>query len=384
MDFYIFNNGLVVEKGMSGSDQRVYQWSQIFKKKGHKITLFIPKVGFKRFQKFGFKLIITSHIRAEKWGYFLTYLWQAYQGCLAVLRLKITSRKIIVYSSSDLIADSLPALLMKFKNKSAKLVCGLHLLAPLPWRGFTHVWQKGFTYPSPKSFYYFFTQRIVIFFLKRLANLVLVSNSGDRKFLLKKGFLPNQVLVTYGGVDFRLISKEKFSIKYQAAWIGRLHAQKGIDDLFKAWVLVVKKMPKAKMAIIGESDLRGYFHNQPYSRLLKKNVVFTGYLDGKDLFDVLKSSQLFLCPSYYESFGIVMAEAMAVGLPVVAYDLPIYKEIYPQGLIKVPISNFKQLGIKTMELLVNDQKRKKIAKEAIFTGKNFNWEKTANTILKYL
>jgi len=383
MHFYIFNNGLLVEKGMSGSDQRVYQWSQIFKKKRHQVSLIIPKVGVNRFKKFGFRLIVTTD-RVPLHGDFIAYLYQAWKGIIVVWKMGKIPRDIIIYSSSDLIADSLPTLLLKIRNRKNKMICGLHLVAPPLFKGFAGVWQKGLTLPTLKEIYYFVSQRIIIFFLKYLADLVLVSNPLDRDFLLRKGFKKNQVLVTFGGIDFSLIPKKKFRVKYEAVWVGRLHAQKGVNDLFGAWEKVTETYPLAKLIIIGEPDIEEYFRHCQYSKYLQKNIVFAGYLEGKEKFRIIKESKLSLCPSHYESFGMVIAEALAAKVPVVAYDLPIYKKIYKGGIIIAPIGNINRYSEQIISLLKNEDRRKILSEEAFQVGKEFQWEKTAEKILSSL
>lgn len=382
LHFYIFNNGLVSEVGMSGSDQRVYQWSRIFKKWGHRVTLLIPRVGWNRFKDFGFDLIVTTNINTLKFGYLTAYLWQSLRGCMKAIEIGEISSNSVIYSSSDLIVDSLPATLLKVKNRQAKLICGLHLLAPNPFKGFTKVGRRGLVFPRPQNVYYFLSQGLVVWLLKHLADLVLVSNHLDREFLLRKGFKADQVLVTYGGVDFKLIPQKELPIKFDAVWVGRLHSQKGVADLFSAWKEVVARFPKVKLAVVGEDDLQDYFRKQRYYLTLKDKVFFTGYLAGKDLFRLLKSGKIFLCPSYYESFGMVIAEAMAASLPVVAYDLPVYRRIYTQGMVRIPLGDTARFAEAAIRLLSHPKERERLAAEAVRLAIQFNWQKTAEKILQ--
>lgn len=367
---------------MSGSDQRIYQWSRIFHQKGYPITLFIPGVGFDRFKDLGFELNVTTNINLAKFSYFLAYLWQTLKASWLVLRKGKISQRAIIYSSSDLIADSIPATLLKVKNRQAKLICGLHLLAPNPFKGFTRVGRRGLVFPRPQNVYYSLSQGLVVWLLKHLADLVLVSNHLDREFLLRKGFKADQVLVTYGGVDFKLIPQKELPIKFDAVWVGRLHSQKGVADLFSVWKEVVARFPKVKLAVVGEDDLQDYFRKQRYYLTLKDKVFFTGYLAGKDLFRLLKSGKIFLCPSYYESFGMVIAEAMAAGLPVVAYDLPVYRRIYTQGMVRIPLGDTARFAKAAIRLLSHPKERERLAAEAVRLAIQFNWQKTAEKILQ--
>jgi len=98
----------------------------------------------------------------------------------------------------------------------------------------------------------------------------------------------------------------------------------------------------------------------------------------------MQSCKLFLFPYYYESFAIAVAEAMACGLPVVAYDLPTYHDIYPKGMIRASLANTNLFAKKVLNLLTNDKLRNRLTKEAIKVASNFTWEKPAQLILDQL
>lgn len=377
MKFIIFNNGLMVETGLSGSDRRALEWTKIFLKKGFKVKMYTSVFGRSRYQDFGPNLSLTI-VKDSKFvprNTFFIYLFRAIRSIFLILNV---GRNDVFYSTSDLLPDAIPAFFGKLQNKKNKWLTGCHLLATNPFRDY----QGNFKRPSLKGIYYFLSQKIILLLAKYYADLVMVSNNLDRKNLLRKGFKGNQVVVTYGAVDWKLVnSVEPQKTKYQAAFIGRYHPQKGLDDLLKVWKIVCRKFPKAKMAMMGELE-------QLLPKIkelgLEKNIDFLGFIDGVDKLKVLRSSKIFLFPSHYESFGIVAAEAMAVGLPVVAYDLPIYEDIYPEGMIKVPLGNWHSFTDEVEELLTNSNKYKEISVAAIKMARKFSWEKTAETIIDNL
>ncbi|MGD9129887.1 MAG: glycosyltransferase family 4 protein [Candidatus Woesebacteria bacterium] len=399
--FYIFNNGLLSNDGMSGSDQRVLHWSKIWKKKGQQITILTAEFGKKRFKKYKFNLKITDKSQLVN-NILFTYLWRTLKTCCLIKKLPKLKKKSVIYSSSDLIVDSIPAILLKIKNPQAKLICGLHLLAP-PLEISKNI-KKYFTghnlnlkiqqshsdiakykfCPTVilKSAYFYFSQKFILWILKKYAYLILVSNHLDKKNLVTRGFSKKKLLVTYGGVDFKQIFLSKKQKKqYEAVWIGRLHPQKGIDDLFECWRLVIEKLPTAKLLIIGEKNLVQYFIQNKNYQKLKNNVDFASFLTGATLFKKIQTAKILLFPSIYESFGIAILEAMACALPVVAYDLAVYKKIWTQGMMRVKTGNVEALAKASLNLLTNDSKRKKLGKAAQKHSQQFTWEKSANKIL---
>jgi glycosyltransferase involved in cell wall biosynthesis len=61
---------------------------------------------------------------------------------------------------------------------------------------------------------------------------------------------------------------------------------------------------------------------------LSSSVRFTGFLEGRKKEEVLEEADIFVLPSYHESFGIAVAEAMAWGLPVIVTDaVALYEEV---------------------------------------------------------
>lgn len=380
---YIFNNAILSEKGMSGSDRRVVHWSNIFKKRELDVAIITSRFGKSRFRGKGFKLIITGGVDFRKVGIMKASFLQIILGLRKSNKLSL-KKEDIIYSSSDLPGDFFPAFLAKIKNRNCKFFCGLHLVAPNPFKGFKKGYQQGFSLPSFSGIFYFLIQRLTICLLKKLSNFVMVSNHLDREFLLKRGFSKDQVIVTYGAVDKNLIPKGKIKKEFDACWVGRLHSQKGIEDIYLIWLEVVKKLPKAKLLIIGESNLEEDFQKRSCLSELKSNIYFSGYLGGKELFKAIKKSNIMLCPSYYESFGMVIAEGMSCGLPVVAYSLPVYEKIYGANILKSEIGNWKKFAESVIKLIEDKKKRLYFSDKSIKVAASFTWEKTAKEILKTL
>ena len=380
LKFYIFNNGLISARGWSGSDQRAFHWSQFFKKVGHQVTLSIPKLGVARYQRLGFKLIITDKSGPKQTGLLTIYLSRVFKTLKLVKHWPVLQERAVIYAASDLIVDSLPALWLKRKNPRTDLIVGVHLLAPNP---FLSRICPGIRL-NARAIYFYLSQQLILFWLRRRADLVLVSNSLDRQKLIKRGFSAKQVLVTWGGVDRQRLPSRPPAKKYAAAWVGRLHPQKGVNDLFSVWRQVMTERPEAKLVIIGESKLKEFFEKQTYAQQLRANLVFTGWLAGRKLFQTLSSARLFIFPSYHESFALAVAEAMACGLPVIAYNLPVYRRIWTQGMVRLPIGQANRLSQSVLNLLKNSTKRKRLAQAAKKQSQKFNWEKPAQKIISRL
>jgi len=104
----------------------------------------------------------------------------------------------------------------------------------------------------------------------------------------------------------------------QALFLSRIHKKKGILDLIQAWLDV--KPENWKLVIAGNSDdstwqsILDTYQNQI---CFQKSVVYVGFVDGLDKEKLYKESDVLILPTYSENFGLVVAESLSVGTPVV-------------------------------------------------------------------
>lgn len=143
---------------------------------------------------------------------------------------------------------------------------------------------------------------------------------------------------------------------FDVAWTGRVHQQKGITDLLATLTFLKKNRPRFRAVIIG--NVQAALTPQIEALGLKEHVHFTGFVSEREKYRLLKSSRVFLMPSKYESWGIVIGEALACNLPVVAYELPAYRPVFGQLLRYVPPfdqNQFCQVALMTVqEAFVNN------------------------------
>lgn len=100
--------------------------------------------------------------------------------------------------------------------------------------------------------------------------------------------------------------------------LGRLHPKKGIDRLVTAWSKIAAQFPDWWLRIVGPSELgcRAALERQ-IERLGAPRVILDGPLYGADKWNAYREAGLFVLPTLDENFGMVVAEALAAGVPVV-------------------------------------------------------------------
>jgi glycosyltransferase involved in cell wall biosynthesis len=109
------------------------------------------------------------------------------------------------------------------------------------------------------------------------------------------------------------------------AYVGRLAAEKNLEMLLESWRLLPGR-EKYRLLLIGDGPLRPRLERCADSR-----VIFAGYWYGYELARLYASADLFVFPSLSDTFGNVILEAMASGLPVVAFQVPGPGDILREG-----------------------------------------------------
>jgi glycosyltransferase involved in cell wall biosynthesis len=148
-----------------------------------------------------------------------------------------------------------------------------------------------------------------------------------REQLLNFGFRPSEISPMSFGLDTITICGVPEPEKtYDLAWIGRVHRQKGIEDLLEALRVLASKMPGFRAVLIG----KGAEQLRPDIERLKltKWIDFPGLVSEHDKMRLLKASRIFLMPSRHEGSPRTVGEALACRVPVVAYDVPNYRPLF--------------------------------------------------------
>lgn len=115
--------------------------------------------------------------------------------------------------------------------------------------------------------------------------------------------------------------------------IGRLDPEKGHAELLEALARIVTTAPDVRLLVCGSTFTRdnydNYLKNLARQLGLEENVIFAGF--RRDIPAIMGASDIFCLPSHNEAFGMVFVEAMAAGLPVVAYRAGGVPEIVVHG-----------------------------------------------------
>lgn len=241
-------------------------------------------------------------------------------------------------SPSDFAPDVMPIYYLR-KEHSFNWIASLFLFIPGPLENIINKYK----FPLIKYVIYFVYQRWLFSKMLHKADLFLITNDYDKKYFSNK--FKKRIFAIYGGVNPEQINEatklwDKKKI-YDAVFCSRLHPQKGISQLLEVWSMVVKKIPKAKLVVIGNGD-KNYenFLKQKAKKLnLTGNIYWMGYVNDVDKYLIYLKSKIFVHGTIYDNNGMVAAEALSTGLPVIMYDLPKLRKVYTEGCIKIKIGD---------------------------------------------
>jgi len=182
----------------------------------------------------------------------------------------------------------------------------------------------------------------------------------------------------YNVADFLLkynLPQDKFKILFA----GRICTGKGVDLLIQSAPEIIKQFPDLIFLMAGSDFTNELDDLKKMARKLgvEKYFYWLGNLSRSDLISAYFTSDLFVLPSRYEAFGIVLAEAMRAGLPIVATNYSAIPEVVKNketGLL-FELNNFKDLTEKICILINNDALREKMSCAGREESKKYDWGK---------
>jgi len=155
-------------------------------------------------------------------------------------------------------------------------------------------------------------------------------------------------------------------------YVGRVAYEKDMDILNESYRKIKSKYDNTALIITGNGN---------YMDTCKENfpddTIFTGFKSGSELSEIYASSDIFVCPSSTETFGNVVLEAMASGLPVIGADAGGIRETIKDGYngLRFEAKNAKDLEENMDKLMNNNYLRKYIIKNGLKFARSKTWDK---------
>lgn len=224
---------------------------------------------------------------------------------------------------------------------------------------------------------------------------IVVSTDQEKKDLYRLYKIsPRKVWIIPAGVDldrFQPLNKSQareslgLTEQHILLYVGRIDPLKGLDTLIHAMTMI-RDLNNSRLIIVG-----GELNVDPeLNRLielttqvgLQDKITFTGALEQKRLPEYYSATDVFILPSYYESYGLVTLEAMACGVPIVAARVGGPRTLIKEGVTgylipwRCPEPYAERIDI----LLANSSLRESMGATARNIAQDSGWEKVANRL----
>ena len=252
----------------------------------------------------------------------------------------IEGKKNVVISSSHFLPDVLPALKYSFFKQKVTRVVLIH-----------HIVQHMNRPTNINNLLALFQEKICFAIIKKYYDKIIVVNTGVKAKLIEMGF-EQQILVSANSVGQEYFEDSVKAIAdrdIDVVFLGRLMPQKGIDDFIKIIQQLVLEMPQLKVVMLGTGPEYDRLKSEIVS--LGLPVKMPGFVSNSRKTKILKESKLLVFPSYEEGWGMAIAEALASGANVIAYQLPVYKEVFESNLDTVAIGDVESMSLKAIKIL---------------------------------
>jgi len=243
-------------------------------------------------------------------------------------------------------------------------------------------------------------------YLNKTTHVIMVSDANKNLWLQLYPFLKEKISTVHNGIDLELfnskiihfssqerlkIRKELFSAKsddFVILSVAALHKRKGIDVLINAFAKLFSERENVKLVIAGEGPEQKHLEKLISSLKIFNKIVLLGYQENIPA--LMKAADLFVLPSRKEAFGLVLTEAMAAQLPIIASCTGGIPEIIhnnKNGILVEP-ENPDKLAESIMFMIKNKAARDKLTYVAHHDVKTFDAEimaqKTARIYSKAL
>jgi glycosyltransferase involved in cell wall biosynthesis len=375
--------------GLSGGEGCMLENARYFSQHSYKNVILTTNNGQQAYTRLGyqesefFRYKIINSAWTERFHPILSYLLRVPLTFFLVHKIKLSDDDVLV-CHNEFFPNSLPFTFLALKNKNTKIFYWFHMLAPDIWYGYKGHFTRKIHPPSMSIIHYKLNQ-VLYRTLTLNRGIILTVNQYYFEYLKSK-YPKNKIYVVkkYSGIKIPP-APQVSTKKYDAIWVGRFHSQKGLHLLPQILQAITSKIPNFRLAIVGDGDqqIRQNLQKSITSLQLQNSIEFLGFLKGKEKYDIYYSSKIFLMTSYYESFGQVILEAMKCGLPVVAFDLPVYS-MFNRGIIKVELEDTRQFADAAIRLLQDQQLLTKTIAAAQNLSSEFDWDITGKELLELI
>ncbi|MBU0613175.1 glycosyltransferase family 4 protein [Patescibacteria group bacterium] len=251
-------------------------------------------------------------------------------------------------------------------------------------------------FPSGQSFS---TKILVPKSIKKAVRIIAVSKATKRDIMKLFKTPSDKVSVVYEGVvpqksigKTKSVSKTIIQRKYKIGekylfFIGTIEPRKNLVALIKAYnSLLLKNYKKFKDYDLVIAGKKGWKYEEIFKTIKDQKfnykIRFLNYVSQEHKVALMKNATCFVFPTLYEGFGLPIAEAMSMGVPVITSKVSSMPEVSGDAALLIDPNKIVDIEKALAKVLANKRLREKMSKAGISQAKKFTWAKAAKETIK--
>lgn len=299
------------------------------------------------------EVVLTDTNEKREKGLIRAYMRRTIQ-CIKALKRNLQPGDVL-YSTTDILPDVVPPAYFKLKQK-----------AKYRWSMITfHIFEIFYKRPGNVlvNFLSCYQQKYAMHLGNKYADTYMTTSPLVQQYMQQHRYYMDKVTLIDNAVDTEIIDNSNLNIQgYDACFLARLNYSKGILELPIIWKKVIQKYPDARLAIMGKGsdEIVNELQECIRENQVEKSIDIMGYVESEKAYSIMKASKLFLFTSHEEGWGMALAEALVCGIPAVAYNLPIFKYLFKEGVVLCELKDTSSMADKVCSILENEEKGKKM------------------------
>lgn len=221
----------------------------------------------------------------------------------------------------------------------------------------------------------------------KTADLVIANSNFTKNNVVKHYQInPDKIRVVHWGIDDENIDGERYvsPLNQQdkiVLFLGRVTLQKGPDYFIETAKKVIDYYPKVKFVVAGEGDMLPRIIQRAAELGISHKIVFTGFLNGKDVHKAFQTANLYVMPSVSEPFGLVALEALRNKTPILISKQSGVSEVVNHAL-KADFWDINEMTNKIVNVLRYEELRQELSNNGYSESKQFNLDEPARKCIQ--
>ena len=217
-------------------------------------------------------------------------------------------------------------------------------------------------------------------------NKILVPNQFTKELVSEYyNVKSDKILIITNGTEVKNYQESNLNSD-QIIFSGAMYHHRGIDILLESVTDVVKKKPQAKFVLLGDGPEWNQLKKITIEKKLEENVDFKGWVNRNEIPKYLATSSIGIGPLRStevtkNALPIKVLEYMSAGLPIIAAKDTLSQDILEEGKNGFFIKDSIELGKRILELLTNEELRKRMGKNSNKMVQKFDWKNIAESII---